>query len=110
MVGAVGGHVNVPHVPTTDTYTAWDSSNNVWVAPKSMTVLVNCTHRAQNDHNHIFGRINVGNTIKAEQGSTKSSTNTSDSSINLSAVLELQAGDEVSSTINVQGNAASQRQ
>jgi hypothetical protein len=107
MVGTVSSFVNVPHVPTTDTYTAWDSSNNVWVAPKSMTVLVNCSHKAQNDHQHFYGRIKVGNILKAEQGSTKSSNNTNDSSINLSAVLELQAGDEVSSQVNVQGAGAS---
>ena len=103
MVAAAQGAKNVPHVPTTDTYSAWDSTNNVWIAPKDMTVLVNCTHKTTNDHQHLFGRINVGTTIKAEQGSVKSSNNGTHASINLSAVIKLQAGDEVSSTINVQG-------
>ena len=107
MIGTLSTFVNVPHVPTIDTYSAWDSSNHVWVAPKNMTVLVNCNHQAQNDHKHLVGQIRIGTVVKAIQGSIKNSIDTSDSSINLSAVIEVEAGDEISSLVSVQGAGSS---
>jgi len=111
MVTVVNSHTNVPYVPTTDTYSAWDSSDNVWVAPRDMTVIVNCTNKSPNAHQHLFGfiflnSVATGN-IKAEQSSIKDSTNTNHSSVNLSAVIELKAGDKVFNTVLIQGANAS---
>ena len=111
MVTVVNSHTNVPYVPTTDTYSAWDSSDNVWVAPRDMTVIVNCTNKSPNAHQHLFGFIFLNSVatsnIKAEQSSIKGSTNTNHSSVNLSAVIELKAGDKVFNTVLIQGANAS---
>ena len=105
--GAVGTQLNVPHVPTTDTYSAWDSSNNVWVAPKNMTVLVSCNNKAAENHLNFYGWINHGNSFVAQEGSVKNSIDSTHSALNLSAVIELQAGDNISNSVMVQGAGSS---
>ena len=106
-VPSIDTNTKVPYSPDVDTYSAWDSTNNYWVAPKDMTVLVTSYHLMHNNHLHFTAYIRVDGVIKSVSNATKDSTNTNDTALNCSAVVELTAGAKLYTDIQINGVTAS---
>jgi hypothetical protein len=93
---------HIPYTPTIDTYSAWDTSINSWVAPKDMQVIATSVHLITDANSNVFANIH-GDINYAYQSNVKDTQTPTHSYLNCAAIINLRAGEELKNRIIMQG-------
>lgn len=93
---------HIPYTPTIDTYSAWDTSINSWVAPKDMQVIATSMHIITGANSNVFADIR-GDINYSYQSNVKDTQTPTHSYLNCAAIINLRAGEELRNRIIMQG-------